>query len=291
MKNNTNLITVMLVLFSLLSSCSPQPQNQVIQPVPSSTAALPTGATVSLSTATLQATDTATATSTPAPEFLVSTPLEEISLSELVEILKNPFQAPQPGRDDGHHGVDFAYYSRGSRTQMDGLGIHAVLSGRVAGVMNNRPPYGYAVIIETPLNHRMLEYSFLPLSTTTGINRTPDTRLFCPNYDDLEPVSSGVSIYTLYAHMLDQPVFSVGEYLDSGARIGSVGSTGASINAHLHLEMRMGPSGATFGEMAHYINDATDLEMATYCLWRVSGYFTPFDPMLILVPDNDVNSK
>ena len=34
--------------------------------------------------------------------------------------------------------------------------------------------------------------------------------------------------------------------------------------------------------MAHYDTSATQEEMRNYCLWRLSGAFQPFDPMLLL---------
>ena len=61
--------------------------------------------------------------------------------------------------------------------------------------------------------------------------------------------------------------------------IGAVGTTGNSVNYHLHLEMRIGPSDAMFSSMAHYMNNATNEEMHNYCVWRVSGVFQMLDPM------------
>jgi hypothetical protein len=91
---------------------------------------------------------------TVSPALEICSPLEDISLAELPQpdLLKNPFQPPRPGMDDGHHGVDFAYWSRGERKTMLGLPVLSVLAGQVAGIILNRQPYGYAIIIETPLD-------------------------------------------------------------------------------------------------------------------------------------------
>jgi hypothetical protein len=43
--------------------------------------------------------------------------------------------------------------------------------------------------------------------------------------------------------------------------------------------MRVGPPGMSFPSMAHYDASASELEMATYCLWRISGQFVPLDPI------------
>jgi murein DD-endopeptidase MepM/ murein hydrolase activator NlpD len=89
-------------------------------------------------------------TTTPTqPPFQVCSPLQDITLAELPSILTTPFQAPTPGQDNGHHGADFAYYHRGSHTTMLGLPVLSSLSGRVAAVIHDRPPYGNAIIIET----------------------------------------------------------------------------------------------------------------------------------------------
>jgi murein DD-endopeptidase MepM/ murein hydrolase activator NlpD len=61
-----------------------------------------------------------------------------------------------------------------------------------------------------------------------------------------------------------------------------VGTSGNSVNPHLHLETRLGPAGFTFASLAHYDTSATQDEMRQYCLWRLSGAFQPFDPMLLL---------
>ncbi|RPJ47754.1 MAG: M23 family metallopeptidase, partial [Chloroflexi bacterium] len=78
------------------------------------------------------------------------------------------------------------------------------------------------------------------------------------------------------------PTVALGQSVTCGQAIGEVGTTGRSVNYHLHLETRVGPAGVTFPEMAHYDNAATDTEMGTYCTWRVSGLFQAFDPLKVL---------
>ena len=228
-------------------------------------------------------------TSTPDPilvPFLeICSPLQDISLSELPEILKNPYQTPHPGQDDGHHGVDFAYYSRNEHKEMSGLGIYSVLSGHVSGIINNRPPYGNAIIIETDLENYQSSNIFINQLPTPQPVLTPDSRLFCPPGSvDFRVDSSERSLYLLYAHLLDPPILKIGDPIHCGDLIGFVGNSGFSGNPHLHLETRLGPPGITFDSMGHYSNEINDFEMANYCLWRVSGIFQSFDPMNILSP-------
>jgi murein DD-endopeptidase MepM/ murein hydrolase activator NlpD len=163
---------------------------------------------------------------------------------------------------------------------MQGLPVQAVLSGKVAAVINNRYPYGNMVIIESPLNAFPAAWlSVSPLPTRESI-QTPDPALTCPaGTDEFNPKSTDLSLYLLYAHM-DQPVdLKIGDSVTCGQVIGGVGTTGKSGNYHLHLEMRIGPSGAIFPSMAHYWNDATNEEMHNFCMWRVSGVFQMLNPM------------
>jgi murein DD-endopeptidase MepM/ murein hydrolase activator NlpD len=214
----------------------------------------------------------------------VCSPLEDITLEELgqPDLLKNPFDPPRPGRDDGHHGADFAYWSRGARTTMQGLPVHAVLAGRVAGVLPDRPPYGNTVIIETPLEAlpEALSESLLPLLPAAQPTLTPDSSLFCPP-DPVLYDAPRRSLYLLYAHLDTPSTLQAGQNVTCGQPVGQVGTTGKSVNFHLHLETRVGPSGAAFPTMAHYETSASPEEMSAYCTWRVSGLFQLVDPMAL----------
>ena len=56
-----------------------------------------------------------------------------------------------------------------------------------------------------------------------------------------------------------------------GQMINTVGSSGNALNPHLHVEVRLGLAQICLGSMVHYDASATQDEMATYCLWRISG--------------------
>jgi hypothetical protein len=77
--------------------------------------------------------------------------------------------------------------------------------------------------------------------------------------------------------------YQLSDLVECGARIGQIGQSGNALNAHLHLEARVGPAGARFEGLAHYESRASPTEMSNYCAWRVSGIFQLVDPMLILV--------
>lgn len=228
-------------------------------------------------TATSAPSPTPTATPTP---FKACSPLEGLSIPEMTQIVSNPFQAPLPGRDDGHHGTDFAYYSRGSRKTMLGLPIYSVLAGRIASVIDNRPPYGNMIIVETPLDQ-------LPAGLLDGISFSPQTlpapgdiRLMCPTpASPPQWDSSHQSLYLLYAHMVEHEPLTIGQAVACGDSLGGVGTTGASVNPHLHFEVRLGPAGASFPALSHYSTTATDAERSGYCTWRVSGVFRMADPI------------
>ena len=58
-------------------------------------------------------------------------------------------------------------------------------------------------------------------------------------YGKVVIVEHGDGLQTRYAH-LQQVDVEVGEWLDGGSHLGSVGSTGRSTGPHLHLEVRQG---------------------------------------------------
>ncbi len=255
------------VLFLLLgAACSARsPATATVRPV----------SVVTLSTAT----ETQTATDTPppapspdptqtpqpvilaptftsAPVFHMCSPLAWETIPELWEIVSNPFNWLGPGREDGHHGVDFAHYRRKGHLDMVGEEIDSVLPGRVAASIQDRLPYGNMVIVETP-------YTDIPPEIAATIN-----------------LASSGSLYLLYAHMLKSPQVALGEKVDCGQPLGQVGMSGLDIiNEHLHLETRLGPPAVTFESMAYYDTNASQAEMSAYVRWRTGGEFQPFDPM------------
>ena len=207
-------------------------------------------------------------------------PIENISLEEITEIISNPFEMPKPGMDDGHHGVDFAFYRFGDLIGMDGLSVISLLPGTVAGTISDRPPYGNTVIIETPINH--LPATFLSELNLPETSPTvePFPALNCPELPN-PPIwdFNQKSIYLLYAHMKNVPELMIENPVSCCQTLGEVGTSGNSVNNHLHFEVRIGPSGARFNAMAHYDNASTDEEMANYCTWRVSNTFQIYDPI------------
>lgn len=283
---------VFLVSALILAACVSPP----VPPAPHATHTAPPTQTAALAadreqppTATPTARPTATQppplpSETPEPPFAVCSPLEGITLAELdqPDLLKNSFEQPRPGIDDGHHGVDFAYWSRGERSTMQGLPVYAVLAGRVAGVLDNRMPYGYAVIVETPLDG--LPEDFLTSLDLPAPQPTvqPAPNLVCPPDPLVYGQPDRRSLYLLYAHFDKPAAVSAGQTVACGEQLGEVGTTGRSVNFHLHLEARVGPAGAEIPSLAHYENSASVAEMSAYCTWRVSGLFALFDPMRIL---------
>jgi len=195
---------------------------------------------------------------TPNPEVKICSPIADVELNYLNKIISDPYRPPPPRSDDRHEGVDFSYYSlAGKRTFIAGVGIQSVLPGITAAAITNSFPYGNFVIVETPRES-------LPVAMRHRLN-----------------IPEGSSLYLLYAHMQSTPMVFLSEEIDSCQLIGKVGRTGNSMVEHLHLEARIGPSGAFFEMMAAFQPTVSPEERANYKLWRTSGLFVHFDPMLI----------
>jgi murein DD-endopeptidase MepM/ murein hydrolase activator NlpD len=219
----------------------------------------------------------------PSQPQLISSPLYGISLQDLPGTVSQDFLAPPTGEDTGHHGVDFAFWSRGDQSSILGLPITSVFSGRVVSAFNElRSPYGYLTVVETPL-------SSLPQSLLSAINLPEMSapmgqtdKLNCPTGFTDQWNTESQSLYLLYAHMNKPPVVTLGQTVNAGDQIGEVGNTGASSAPHLHLEMRIGPSNASFESIGHYDPSTTDQERHNYCTWRISGIFQMFNPMALM---------
>lgn len=273
-----------LLLFGLVS-CTPSASQESAAYTPSATAADTLTPLPSLTAPAPTAPPTATPpAANPSTKTSLCSPLENITLEQLPEIVSNPFAPPARGLDDGHHGVDLGFYRFGDRVGMRGWPVLSALMGKVAGVIFDRPPYGNAIIIETPLDNLPSEWLArlqIPDPLPTPI---PSAALSCPTATPAISFTSakGRSLYILYAHFDQSPTLKTGDAVTCGQPIGAAGTSGMSVNEHLHFEVRVGTSGATFSSMAHYDTRATPEEMAAYCTWRISGQFQLIDPMKLL---------
>ncbi|BBB48328.1 hypothetical protein Pelsub_P1556 [Pelolinea submarina] len=223
---------------------------------------------------------------TPTPDYIdsVCSPLENFTLADLNNIITQPYKTPRPKNDDGHHGVDFAFYRMNDIVGIEGLPVDAALPGQVVTVLNDKNPYGYALIIETPLDELAPDLAAALALPDVQPTVVPDPRVNCPASGELTFTLSETerSVYILYAHLKDLPIVQVGDQVSCGQQIGLVGNSGQSSNAHLHFETRVGPSGARFESMAYYTLQSTEAERYNYCVWRVSNLFELFDPMILL---------
>jgi len=207
--------------------------------------------------------------------------MTEFDFAALSEAIVNPYAPPALGRDEPHHGVDFAYLDPQTRIALAGWPVQAALAGTVAGVVDERFPYGNAVMIETSLEGILPPLS-LPTMAPTPQAKSP---LTCPDL----PIpasqwqSTRPSLYLLYAHLQNPSDLQVGQAVACGDPLGQTGMSGNALNPHLHLEVRMGPAGALFPSIAHYEASANSEERGAYCLWRISGWFQPVDLMGLFV--------
>lgn len=230
-------------------------------------------------TPTRQITATPVTPTTTPMVFEVCSPLEDETFQSLPLIITKPLDIPSFGQDTGHHGVDFAYFRRGDRQSIEGVEIYAILSGQVVLTLTDGLPYGYTLLVETPLSELPEHLQGTLLVGYLPVPEDPNYRLYCPAVTP-PTVTGAFSVYHLYAHMEEQPAFQPGAPVACGETLGTVGNTGLSSNPHLHLETRLGPSGASFRNMAHY-DTYTIEEISNYCLWRMSGYYQLFDPFIL----------
>ncbi|NLF50428.1 MAG: M23 family metallopeptidase [Leptolinea sp.] len=212
-------------------------------------------------------------------EVVIHSPLDGFSINDLSGLISQEFKAPPPGEDTGHHGVDFAFWNRENKPIL-GVPILAAFPGKVSmSGQGEKPPYGYAIMIETPIEslpQNIIQAIKIP---PQPIGATINNKLNCPDLTHDQWNSSSKSLYTLYGHLIQPAPFKNGDIIESGQTLGYVGNSGYSSAPHLHLEMRLGPSGAAFNNMGHYDPITTDEDRHNYCNWRISGVFQLFDPM------------
>lgn len=204
-----------------------------------------------------------TFTSSPIPFAKLCSPLADHPLEILPSIISDPYDPPPNNQDGRHMGVDFSYYQWRDRDTIQGVAVQSVLSGVVAGAfVSDTIPYGFAVIIETPLDR------------------------LAPQWLNNLETAGHQSIYIQYAHLANPPEVIRGEDILCGQKIGVVGQTGGEgtpyLIPHLHIEMRLGPAGVRFEEMGYYDTRVSEQARQTYLRWRLGGEFEHFDPMFIL---------
>jgi len=251
-----------LLAFSLVGCRTETPATR---PAQNTLAAAPTQTLVPRVTSTREPalnnhTPTVPPSNAPLPTGIpqLCSPLAEHTLADLPAIVSSPYNPPPMGKDDRHQGVDFAYYNQGGRASIQGEMVQAILPGRVVLAMPDRLPYGNMVLLETP-------QSELP-----------------PDLAEQLGMGEGESLYHLYAHFQDAPQAQTGDRVVCGQPLGQVGMSGYNIPvAHLHLETRIGPAMTEVGPMVFYDTQASQAEMDTYRLWRMSGTFRHFDPMVL----------
>lgn len=273
-------VILLFVLFSMVGcSQTNNPDVEILLEIPPTITALPAETAIPEPT---------TIPPTPTREYIsqICSPLEGDEIKELSEIITQPYKQPRPGIDNGdtHHGVDFAYFRRKERLSIDGVSVLAAIEGTVAAIINDRFPYGNAIIIETPLS--MIDPN-LPLIKNLPERLPivlPDPKMVhCQSDPMVLPLNDNEeSLYIMYSHFQNPVTLEIGERVQCGQVIGVVGNSGDSSNPHLHFETRIGPSGARFESMAYYIADATQTERINYCIWRVTNQFQVFDPLLFI---------
>lgn len=265
----------LFVLFTLaLTGCSPASVVTNAVPTLTPTVISPTH------TPTIVFTETPAPTSDPTlvlPQ--VCSPLAGVNLDQLAGMIVNPYHPPQPGSDDPHQGLDLANLSSPTGIALSGMTVHGVLAGKVAGVTQDRFPYGNMLIVETQLDETVLSQLTTLVLPTPLPERLPRGALTCPELKALPAAANEPrSLYILYAHMQNPPIFTPGDDISCGQEIGAIGDSGNALNPHLHIEARVGPAGQTFASMAHYDPSADYGEMAAYCTWRVSGVYQTVNP-------------
>jgi murein DD-endopeptidase MepM/ murein hydrolase activator NlpD len=247
----------------LMRYTTTQPEAKTPKPYPTRTQTSPASATSRSDPLFTSIPPTIQPASTAAPIPVVDhlcSPLEYVDLKDLPRMISDGYHPPPKGSDARHQGVDFAYYHWKGQGPIEGTTIKSVLPGVVAVSEKNSYPFGNVVVIETP-------------------------RVRLPEAIQQEfEIDEGYSLYVLYAHMKDgSPLVVLGEDVMACEPLGFVGKTGNTQAAHLHFETRVGPAGLRLAGFSLYIDDATELEKRNYRLWTISGQYTTFDPMRLLL--------
>jgi murein DD-endopeptidase MepM/ murein hydrolase activator NlpD len=219
-------------------------------------------------------------------QLQLCSPLAAVSLSDIESYITNPYSPPNIGSDDPHQGIDLSILDPLTGLALAGTPIQAILSGTTVGVIKDRFPYGNAILIESHFDENLETKLNAAIFPTPAPIQEQHTVLTCPLIDSMTETEVTTplnhprrSIYVLYAHLKNHVDFQVGDRINCGMEIGRVGDSGNALNPHLHLEIRLGPPGTVISSMAHYDSSATPVEMANYCLWRVSMKFQAVNPV------------
>jgi len=276
MKNFAFLSTIFIIL---LAGCSSEkPLEEVINPTFEITTTIEVEEKPSPQ---ITQTEVPTIASEPTADTIdVCSPLGDYPIENLVNMISNPFLPPKPGSDDPHQGVDFSVIDPDLRIAIKGSAVQAILAGEVVMVINDRFPYGNAVLVETAFHKLPVGWKEKLENQTKPELFGTNTTLTCPSGWDLpDQENMDLSLYILYAHLDTPTAYALGDQVDCGDGIGSIGDSGNALAPHLHVEMRYGSSSGIEGSMAHYDVSADQQEMSNYCRWRVSGWFRITDPM------------
>ena len=195
----------------------------------------------------------------------VCSPFVDYPIDNLVDPMSNPYNPPIPGSDDPHLGVDFSVFDPDLRMALKGSPVQSILAGEVVMLMNDRFPYGNAILVETPFHK-------LPVGWKEKLENQIKPKLFgtnpsltCPTGWDLpDQEITDLSLYILYTHLDMLETYALGDEVDCGNAIGSIGDSGNALATHLHVEMRYGYSSGIEGSMAHYPVSADEQEMRNY---------------------------
>jgi len=283
-ENSTYSLALVLFLLICSTGCSIETHETITMPIASSVPTpIPSMTVKPSSSPSPYPTEVQTKASlSPTPELKICPPLPDYSRDEIISAISNVFNPPaRAGSDDPHQAVDLAVVQYG--IAMAGDPVQAILAGRVAAVVKDRFPYGNALLVETTLEGLPQNWLTRMQVPTPAPTLEPHPSLTCPQLEEpLSWDSDRRSLYLLYAHLQEPIHFQANDRVGCGENIGVIGQSGNALNPHLHLEVRVGPSGVIFNSLAHYSGGITPEEMRNYCAWRVSGVFQLIDPERIL---------